>query len=69
MKRAELIESLVKTLLDENIIIEEINIENSSDEVVKNGSRKFYQNGQYLITIKLLNKTQIEEFNKEKSSF
>lgn len=69
MKRADYIESLVQLLLDDNIIIEELNIENSSEEVIKNGNRKFYQNGQYLITIKLLNKTQIEEFNNKKSSF
>lgn len=69
MNKAEIIESLIKTLLDDNIFVEEFNIENSSNEIIKNGNRKFHPNGQYIISMKFINKTQYEEFNKEKSSF
>jgi hypothetical protein len=69
MERIEIIDSLVKMLLDDNNLIEEINIDNEFDEIIKNGKREVNLTGRKTIEITLLNKNQFEEYNNKKSSF
>lgn len=69
MERVEIIDSLVKMLLDDSNLIEEINIDNEFDEIIKNGKREVNLTGRKTIEITLLNKNQFEEYNNKKSSF
>lgn len=69
MERIEIIDSLVKMLLDDSNLIEEINIDNEFDEIIKNGKREVNLTGRKTIEITLLNKNQFEEYNNKKSSF
>ena len=69
MEHIEIIDSLVKMLLDDSNLIEEINIDNEFDEIIKNGKREVNLTGRKTIEITLLNKNQYEEYNKKKSSF
>jgi hypothetical protein len=69
MNRAEIIDSLVKLLLDDNNFIQEIVIENEHEDVEKNGNREMCLTGTKTVFIKLLNKNQYEDFTNKKFTF